>query len=94
MNGDLVEFPTKEVEYDPQEIEALVGTEKSRKRGRLDSRKDQSHITCYRWKESGHYFSRCPKRKPRDLTEVICFYCNEAGHLARDCPKEKETCDK
>ena len=38
MNGDLVEFPTKEVEYDPQEIEALIGTEKSRKRSRLDPR--------------------------------------------------------
>ena len=40
MNGDLVEFPTEEVEYDPREIEALIGTEKSRKRNRLDSRKD------------------------------------------------------
>ena len=28
MNGDLVELPTKEVEYDPQEIEAMIGTEK------------------------------------------------------------------
>ena len=26
LNGDLVEFPTEEVEYDPQEIEALIGT--------------------------------------------------------------------
>ena len=32
LNGDLVEFPTEEVEYDPQEIEALIGMEKSRKR--------------------------------------------------------------
>ena len=32
LNGDLVEFPTEEVEYDPQDIEALIGTEKSRKR--------------------------------------------------------------
>ena len=94
MNGDLVEFPTEEVEYDPQEIEALIGTEKSRKRSRLDSRKDLSHVTCYGCKESGHYFSSCPKRKPRDLSEVICFRCNEAGHFARDCPKKKETCAK
>ena len=28
---DLVEFPIEEVEYDPQEIEDLIGTEKSRK---------------------------------------------------------------
>ena len=113
MNGDLVEFPTEEVEYDPQEIEALIGMEKSRKRSRLDPRnkpistkKDLSHITCFRCKNSGHYFNDCPKRKPRtrggyiitrkpqNLPEVICFRCNEAGHFARDCLKEKETCDK
>ena len=94
LNGDLVEFPTEEVEYEPQEIEALIGTEKSRKRSRLDSRKDLSHITCYRCKESRHYFSDCPKRKLRDLSEVICFHCNGAGHFARECPKETETCDK
>ena len=50
LNGDLVEFPTEEVEYDPQEIEALIGMERSRKRSRLDSRKNLSHITCYRCK--------------------------------------------
>ena len=64
LNGDLVEFPTEEVEYDTQEIEALIGTKKSRKRNRLDSTKDLSHITCYRCKESGHYLNSCPKRKP------------------------------
>jgi hypothetical protein len=109
LKGELVAFPTVEVEYDPQGIEALIGTEKSRKRNRLDSRnnpistkKDLSHITCFRCKDSGHYFSGCPKRKPRtqggyvitrkprDLSEVICFCCNEAGHFARDCPKEKD----
>ena len=65
MNGDLVDFLIEEVEYDPREIEALIGTEKSRKRSRLDTRKDLSHITCFRCKESGHYFSSCPKRRPR-----------------------------
>ena len=113
LNGDLVKFPTEEVEYDPQEIEALIGTEKSRKRNRLDSRnnpistkEDLSHITCFRCKESGHYSSSCPKRKPRtqggyvvtrkprDLLEVICFCCSEAGRFARDCPKQKEACAK
>ena len=106
LNGDLVEPPTEEVEDDPQEIEALIGKEKSRKRSRLDARKDLSHITCYRCKESGHYFNSCPKRKPRtqggyvimrkprDLSEVICFFYNEAGHFARGCSKEKETCAK
>ena len=64
LNGDLVEFPIEEVEYDPQEIEALIGMVRSRKRSRLDSRKNLSHITCYRCKESGHYLSSCPKRKP------------------------------
>ena len=93
LNGDLVEFPTDEVEYDPQEIEDLIGMENSRKRNRFDSRKNLSHITCFRCKESGHYFSGCPKRKPRDLPEVICFRCNEAGHFARDCPKKEETFD-
>ena len=94
LSGVLVEFPTEEVEYDPQEIVALIGTEKSKKRSRLDSRKDLSHINCFRCKESGHYFSGCTKKKPRDLSEVICFHCNEAGHFARDCPKKKETCVK
>ena len=100
LNGDLVEFPIEEVAYDPWEIEALIGMERSRKRSRLDPRKDLSHITCFRCKESGHYFSSCPKRKPRtqggyvimrkprDSSEVICFRCNEAGHFARDCPNE------
>ena len=92
LNGDLVEFLIEEVEYDPLEIEALMGMEKSRKRSRLDSRKDLSHVTCYGCKESGHYLSSCPKRKPRYLSEVICFSCNGAGHFARECPKEKETC--
>ena len=109
----LVEFPTVQVEYDPLEIEALIGTEKSRKRNRMypqnnpnSTKKDLSHIICFRCKDSGHYFSGCPKRKlrtqggyvitrkPRDLSEVICFCCNEAGHLARDCPNEKEACAK
>ena len=106
LNGDLVEFSTEEVEYDPQEIEAMIGMKKSRKRSRLDSRKDLSHITCFRCKDSGHYFNGCPKReprtqigyviarKPRDLSEVICFCCNEARHFAMDCPKEKEACVK
>ena len=107
LKGDLVAFPIEEVEYDPQEIEALIGMEKSRKRIRLDSRnnpistkEDLSHITCFRCKDSGLYFSGCPKRKPRtlggyvitrkprDLSEVICFRCNEAGNFARDCPNE------
>src|SRR5215216_2117042 len=66
LKGDLVEFPIVEVEYDPQEIEALIGTEKSRKRNRLDSKnnpisaeKDLSHITCYRCKDLGHYANKC-----------------------------------
>ena len=94
LNGDLVEFPTEEVEYDPLEIEALMGMEKSRKGSRLDSRKDLSRITCYRCNESGHYLNNCPKRKPRYLSKVICFSCSEAGHLARECPNEMKTCDK
>ena len=48
LNGDLVEFPKEEVEYEPLEIEALIGMEKYRKRSRLDSRKDLSHVTCYK----------------------------------------------
>ena len=68
LKGDLVAFLTVEVEYDPQGIKALIGTEKSRKGNRLDSRnnlistkKDLSYITCFRCKDSGHYFSGCPK---------------------------------
>ena len=94
MNRDLVEFPTEEVEYDPREIEALIGMERSRKRNRLEPRRNLSHIIYYRCKESGHYHNSCPKRKPRNLSEVICFSCNEAGHFARECSKETKTCDK
>ena len=98
LNGDLVEFPTDEVEYDPQEIEALIGMEKSRKRSRLDSRKDLSHITCYRCQGLGHYAYKCRKKKPRakradtipkkpkDLSEVMCLRCQETGHYANKCP--------
>ena len=92
LNGHLVELPTKEVGYDPQEIEAPIRMEKSRKRNRLEPRRDLSHITCYRCKESGHYLNSCTKRKPRYLSELMCFSCNGAGHFARECPKEKETC--
>ena len=73
MNGDLVEFPTEEIEYDPQEIEALIGMEKSRKRNRLDSRKDLSHITCYRCKESGHYLNNCQKKETSILVRSNMF---------------------
>ena len=95
MNGDLIEFPTVEVEYDTQEIEALIGMEKSRKRRRLDFRKDLSHITCFRCKE-GTTLVVAKKKKPRtqggyvitrklqDLSEVTYFHCNGAGHFARD----------
>ena len=89
LNGDLVEFLIEEVEYDPQEIEALIEIEKSRKRSRLDTKKDLSHITCFKCKESGHYFSSCPKRKPRDLSEVICFRCNGAGILPENAPRRR-----
>ena len=69
LNGDLVEFPTEEVEYDPQEIEAMIGMERSRKRSRLDSRKDLSHITCYKCKESGHL----PKKETSILVRSNMF---------------------
>ena len=72
LNGDLVEFPTEEVEYDPQEIEALIGTEKSRKRNRLDSRKDLSHITCFRCKERA-LLQQLPKKETSRLVRSNMF---------------------
>ena len=67
----------KEVEFDPQEIEELIGTKKSRKRKRMcpqnnpvSAEKDLSQITCYRCKDLGHYADKCPEKKlknPRSL---------------------------
>ena len=54
LNGDLVVFPIEEVEYEPQEIEALIGTEKSRKRSRLDPRNNP--ISTKKGPESYHMF--------------------------------------
>ena len=66
------DFPIEEVEFDPQEIEELIGMKKSRKRKSMYSlnnpvsaEKDLSHIICYRCKDLGHYASKCPTRKPR-----------------------------
>jgi hypothetical protein len=49
----LGEFPTIEVEYDPQEIENLISMKKSKKRKQrspqnnpISTEKDLSHITC------------------------------------------------
>jgi hypothetical protein len=102
-------FPIEEVEFDPQEIEALIGTKKSPKRKRIpphdksiSTEKDLSHITCFRCKNSGHYYHECsdkkPRiqgvqkitRKPRDKSEAICFRCKEVGHYARECSDQKK----
>ena len=62
----LVEFPTVEVDYGPQEIEVPIGMEKSRKRNRMypkknpiSTKKDLSHITCYRCNDLCHYAYKC-----------------------------------
>ena len=69
----LGDFPIEEVEFDPHEIEELIGTKKSRKRKRMcpqnnpvSAEKGLSQITCYRCKDLGHYASKCPARKPRN----------------------------
>ena len=68
----LGDFPIEEVEFDPHEIEELIGTKKSMKRKSMypqnnpnSAEKDLSQITCYRCKDLGHYASKCPARKPR-----------------------------
>ena len=68
----LGDFPTEEVEFDPQKIEELIGTKKSSKRKNMcpqknpiSAEKDLSDITCYRCKDLGHYASNCPTRKRR-----------------------------
>jgi hypothetical protein len=68
--GYLGEFPIAEVEYDPQEIEDLIGTKKTKKRKQrppqnnpFSVEKDLGHIICFKCKKSGHYFDRCPEKK-------------------------------
>ena len=106
---NLEYFPIEEVEFDPHEIEALIGTKKSLKRKRIppqsnpiSAEKDLSHITCFRCKNSWHYYHECsdkkPRtlgvkkitRKPRDKSEAICFRCKEVGHYARECSDQKK----
>ena len=89
------------MEYDPQEIEGLIGMKKTRKRKRMNppdnpisAKKDKSHITCIECETARHYASDCPEkkqrtqggtRKPIDLSDVIRLHYKEAGHFAREC---------
>jgi hypothetical protein len=68
----LVNFPTEEVEFDPREIESLIGTKKSRKKKRKFTRKSQipaekdlSYITCFKCRTLGHYANMCPGKELR-----------------------------
>ena len=67
LNGDLVEFPAEEVEYDPQEIEALIGMEKSRKRSRLDS-KEGSESCHLLWVQG---VRALPQQMPKKETSTL-----------------------
>jgi hypothetical protein len=66
----LGDFQTAEVKFDPQEIEALIITERPKKRRRrhpqnnpISAEKDLSNITCYRCKDLGYYADKCPEKK-------------------------------
>ena len=68
----LRDFPKAYVKFDPQEIEALVITKKSKKRKRrhpqnnpISVEKDLTNITCYRCKDLGHYADKCPEKMLR-----------------------------
>ncbi|KAE8802967.1 hypothetical protein D1007_21162 [Hordeum vulgare] len=68
----LGDFPTKEVEFDLQEIEGLIGTKKSRKikqshpqNNPISTEKNLSHIRCSRCKDSCHYPNHFLEKKPR-----------------------------
>jgi hypothetical protein len=65
------------VEFDPQEIEGLIGTKKPRKRKQrhprnnpISAKRDKSHITCFECKNVGHYAIDCPERK--QITQGAC----------------------
>ena len=63
-------FPTEAVEFDPQGIECLIRTKKTRKRKQrhpqnnpISAKRDKSHITCFECKDVGHYANHCLERK-------------------------------
>ena len=63
-------FPTEALEFDPQGIERLIRTKKTKKRKQrhpqnnpISAKRDKSHITCFECKDVGHYANHCPERK-------------------------------
>ena len=63
----------EEVEFDPQEMEVLIRTKKSRRKKRKYTRKNQisaekdlSYITCFKCRTLGHYANMCPGKEPRN----------------------------
>ena len=63
----------EEVEFNPQEMEVLIGTKKSRRKKRkfteknqISTEKDLSYITCFKCRTLGHYANMCPGKEPRN----------------------------
>jgi hypothetical protein len=59
--------------------------------------KDNIKVLCFKYKEIGHYSSKCPKRynkvnkqgsMKKDLNTITCFKCKQKGHYIRRYTKK------
>jgi hypothetical protein len=46
-----------------------------------DAKKDLSHVTCFKCKKTGHYFTTCPENKTDDAAKPNLFQKGQVNHL-------------
>jgi hypothetical protein len=91
-------FPSIIMEYEKQELEALLALEMPKKK------KDISQVECRECKRLGHYSWDCPDKEKckerekegyiinggqkKDHAQDICFNYRESGHYTTNCPEK------